>query len=275
MSMIPSIFFDATVALGRKEQNGKTRWFASGFFVGRKENGNNYSVYLITNKHVVNNQKVLEMQFNSKTGIKQYSCNLYTEQQSKCFSEHPTDDVVAISVNINGALAVGAEVSFFELDHHALTMQQMKATGISEGTLVYTLGFPVSLQGNDQCVVNGIYKSPIVRLGCIAKIEDNYHAKGKTEYIIDSTVFPGNSGGPVINRPEIVAITNTPMNTSSNLIGIISRYIAYRETLISTQTGNLRSIAEENSGLSIVIPVDSIIPTVEIERKRALGPEKH
>lgn len=81
-------------------------------------------------------------------------------------------------------------------------------------------------------------------------------------------MFPGNSGGPVINRPDVTAIQGAPHNESCNLIGVVSAYIPYREVLYSKQTGMVRMLQEENRGLTIVHPVDRIIEVVEMERER-------
>ena len=71
-----------------------------------------------------------------------------------------------------------------------------------------------------------------------------------------------------MNRPEHMSIDGTPHNESANLIGILSAYIPYRETLYSRQTGRDRMIQEENSGLTIVHPVDRIKEVVELEWAR-------
>ena len=74
---------------------------------------------------------------------------------------------------------------------------------------------------------------------------------------------------PIVSRPEHISIDGTPYNTSANLIGIVSAYIPYREVLYSRQTGRERMIQEENSGLTVVHPVDRIKEVVEAEYVRA------
>lgn len=162
----------------------------------------------------------------------------------------------------------GAIVSFFQLDDQALGKASMKQTGVEEGSLVYSLGFPVSL-AND--LVDSINKAPVCRLGCVSRIEHLYHNNNAKFYIIDAPVYPGNSGGPIINRPEMISIQGTPVNSTANLIGIVSAYIPYRENLMSTQTGRIRMVNEENSGLTVVFPVDDIKEVVELERTRSTG----
>lgn len=274
MAILPTGFMEATVVLGVNLLPNQTNWIATGFIVGRYEgidlNGQKqYSTYLITNKHVVNGHKALQMQFNSAAGTSTYSITL-KKGNVKLYTEHPDPeiDIIANRININGAIDSGAVVSFINLDDQALDKDKMKATGVSEGTLVYALGFPVSLENN---LVDSISKAPVCRLGCVSRIEHLYHNGTSKFYMIDAPTYPGNSGGPVINRPEVMSITNTPTNSSANLIGIVSAYIPYRENLMSTQTGKVRMVTEENSGLTVVFPVDDIINVVELERTRSTG----
>ena len=118
-------------------------------------------------------------------------------------------------------------------------------------------------------LVNDAVKAPICRLGCISRVADAFLAgQGAVNFLVDAQTFPGNSGGPIISRPEYVSVQNTPSNTSVNLIGILSAYIPYRDTLVSQQTGQPVMIREENSGLTIVHPVDRIKEVVEMEWRR-------
>ena len=86
--------------------------------------------------------------------------------------------------------------------------------------------------------------------------------------LIDAQTFPGNSGGPIISRPEPLSIMGTPSNNSSNLIGILSAYLPYKDVLISQQTGEVQMVQTENSGLTVVHPVDRIKEVVEMEWQR-------
>lgn len=274
MAILPQNYTEATVVLGVTAHPSQITWFATGFIVGRYEgmddNGQKkYTTYLITNKHVVKNCNALHLQFNSATGTSLSTTTLKKGKQL-LFSEHPDPeiDIIANRINVNGAIENGAIVSFFQLDDQALDKAAMKNTGVSEGSLVYALGFPVSL---DNGLVDSISKAPVCRLGCVSRIEHVYHNNNAKFFIIDATTYPGNSGGPVINRPEIISITNTPTNSNACLIGIVSAYIPYREQLVSTQTQRVRMVNEENSGLTIVYPVDYIVEVVEIERTRSTG----
>ncbi len=267
MAIIPSFFLDAVVALSVDSLNNEKHCIGTGFIVGRKEKNNPTlsTYYIITNKHVIKNQKHIYIRFNSTGGtlVKDYRVDLYNTEGNPIFSAHPNDatDIIAFQILpqtlINDKSIWGA----FDLDDHALNLEQMQSTGVEEGTLVYALGFPMDL-------VDTI-KVPICRLGCISRIKDAFVLKKRTPiFLVDAQTFPGNSGGPIISRPELVSIDGTPHNSSANLIGILSAYIPYRETLYSQQTGNARMIQEENSGLTVVHPVDRIKEVVELEWER-------
>lgn len=267
MSIIPYFFMNAVVALGIDHTDGEKHWIGTGFIVGRKETDdpNLSTYYIITNKHVIKHQRYVYVRFNSLEGslVKDYRVDLYDNAGSPMFSAHPHDktDVIAFQILpqtlINDKSIWGA----FDLADHALTLEQMQATGVDEGSLVYALGFPMDL-------VDPI-KVPICRLGCISRITDTFLLKkGTPIFLVDAQTFPGNSGGPIVSRPEHMSIGGTPNNTSANLIGILSAYIPYRETLYSRQTGRDRMIQEENSGLTIVHPVDRIKEVVELEWER-------
>jgi hypothetical protein len=71
-------------------------------------------------------------------------------------------------------------------------------------------------------------------------------------------VFPGNSGGPVVLKPEIFSIQGTKASPKAFLVGVVASYQPYIDTAVSQQTQHPRITFEENSGLATVIPVDFI-----------------
>ena len=270
MAIIPEFFKDAVLALGRDDIAGNRIWIGTGFLVGQKNKDDTSNVYVITNKHVVEDESVLLVRFNNVDGTdaKDLIMTLKDKDGKNDYSMHPIPDVdvVAIMINPNIIAQNNLKLTWIDIDDNALSLQQMKDTGVDEGILVYSLGFPMNLQK-----VNAI-KAPICRLGCVSRISDAFlNPNLATNFLVDTPVYPGNSGGPVINRPEIVSIEQTPRNSKANLIGVLSGYITYKETLISTQTKRTRMIQEENSGLTIVHPVDRIREVVEIEWQRVLN----
>src|SRR5690606_32144740 len=106
----------------------------------------------------------------------------------------------------------------------------------------------------------------ILRSGAIARIRDLFEGRS-TDFIVDALVFPGNSGGPVVLRPEMVSIQGTKSNMNAGLIGVIKSYIPYQDIAVSQQTNRPRIIFEDNSGLSLVEPVDYIFETIDQDEK--------
>lgn len=81
--------------------------------------------------------------------------------------------------------------------------------------------------------------------------------------LIDIQNFPGNSGSPVVLRPETISIEGTQALPKSVLIGIVHSYIPYQEQLINQQTGNVVEIRSEKSGLAMMHPVEYIREIIE------------
>ena len=269
MSLIPRAFLDCVVAIGVAPEEGAPGgpgWIASGFFYGRHvgadANGvSQYSVYLVSNRHVFQELDSVVIRANppadDPSPARDYPLALTNSDGEPKWIAHPDEsvDVAAIKVDYNLIKGEGMEVSFFMDDTTALTGAQISALGISEGDFAYVLGYPMALVGEHRAVV-------IVRNASLARIRDALARTGET-YLVDSTVFPGNSGGPVVIRPEALALTGTSPQTRAALIGIVTGYVSYTEMAVSAQTGRVRMIFEENSGLASAHLVDSINECIE------------
>lgn len=271
MALIAPHFMDSVVALG-SIRNGTKKWIGTGFIFGnlKKETDdgtNTYMVYLITNKHVIDNVDNILVRFNSQTNItaKDYQLNLKDSSGKLLWIGHPDKDVdVAVtSLDVIKIRKEGMKCTFFESDKHTFTKTQMLANGSTEGDFVFAMGYPMG-------IVNQNRQHVFVRSGIISRIQDLYESKSK-DFVIDSFVFPGNSGGPVLLKPELSRIKGTERNNSSSLIGIVKSYIPYIDIAISQQTGNPRITFEENTGLTLVEPVDHIIETIQEFEKLILN----
>jgi hypothetical protein len=89
----------------------------------------------------------------------------------------------------------------------------------------------------------------------------------------DAFIFPGNGGGPVISALNSNALQGTKVQNRVYLIGVVRGYLPYTDVAINQQTGLIRLVSQENSGLAEVVPVDYINETIkayrEAEAKRA------
>ena len=150
----------------------------------------------------------------------------------------------------------GVEFYFFQADDHTVSLEQARTIQVSEGDGIFVLGFPLGESGEER-------NYAIVRQGIVARIQD--WLKGTTRmFLVDASIFPGNSGGPVLLKPEIASVGGTTSNKRCALIGMVSSYLPYREVAVSQQTGLPRMIFEENSGLGTVVPHDVIHEVIEL-----------
>jgi hypothetical protein len=102
--------------------------------------------------------------------------------------------------------------------------------------------------------------SPIIRSGAISMMNDD-----KT-FFIDAAVFPGNSGSPVFLKPYSMTYNEKGISPiRGGFIGVIGEYIPYSEAAVSLQTGRVRVVFEENTGLSKVWSVSFLKEIVESE----------
>lgn len=269
MALIPNFFIESVVTISIINNNNQKSCIGTGFLVGdlmeNSQSVKKYGLYLITNKHVVKNQKRIFIGFNQNGGVNSYDfpAELLNQNNHKLYSEHvnPKVDIIALSINASFLNNMNAKYHFFPLEE-SLTLSDMQSSGVFEGDLVYSLGYPLNL-------VNTSQKNPICRLGCISRISDLYiPGNPEVNFLVDAQSFPGNSGGPVILRPELAAVKGSSPQPKAALLGILHSYIPYTDGLISQQTGDVYSIMKENSGLTNVHPVDYIKQAVLIERQR-------
>ncbi len=259
MAIIPTFFFDAVVAIG-VEAEENINWIGTGFLVGRQASApNKYTIFLVTNHHIIENKTQIVVRFNQENTdvCKDYFISVVNKNGNN-YSKHPNADVIAIQISPSVLDDNHSEYSWFSLDKHALDIKQMKETDVIEGSIVYSLGFPLNMIGLNR-------KTPVCRIGCISRISDLFNDLHVNEYLIDLQAIPGNSGAPVINRPETISIEGTAHNASANLIGIISGTIDYSE---KCEGGTCGLAYERNSGFATVHPVDTIKDVVEQEYQR-------
>lgn len=124
---------------------------------------------------------------------------------------------------------------------------------VSVSNDVYIFGFPTSL-GIENYTDFFDTDKPILRRGIVSYINTK-----KRHIVIDCPVYSGNSGGPVF---EVTKLANGKSKTS--LIGIISRYIPYRQEWFNLRD-NYKNIEYVNSGYSVIISIDIILETVNLK----------
>jgi len=271
-ALIPPYYLDCVVAIGRRvpvEENGrpviengrtKQTWepIASGFLFGElhgeaPDKRKQYRVYLVSNRHVFKGQQQLVLRFNPQIGgrAKEYELPLF--EKGKELWVAPADDELDVAVqpiNFDLLQRDGIQVGFFRSDEMAADLSKVRELGITEGDGAFVLGFPLSLVGGERNFV-------IVRQATIARIRDAIAGVSK-EFMLDTLIFPGNSGGPVVLRPEATFIDGTKPQKLSLLVGLVSSFRTYQDVAVSKHTGRPRVVFEENAGLASVIPIDAV-----------------
>jgi hypothetical protein len=272
MALLPPIYLDAVVAIGFGDDPKNRSWIGTGFIFGQliemKENTDQkgYHLWLITNKHIFKDLHEVFIKFNSIQGTpsKDYKINLLARNGRFRWVGHLTEsiDVAAIQLSPQFLEKENRLFSVIRSDSGVMNREKIRSVGIAEGDRVFVLGFPMGWVEQERQYV-------ICRGGCIARIRD--FIDGKTyNFLIDAPVFPGNSGGPVIICPSVIAIQGTNPINDADLIGIVKAYVPYTDIAVSQQTKQARIAFEENSGLAIVESVDSIIETIKLGEKRAI-----
>ena len=231
-------------------------WIGTGFIV-RERLKDTTRLYLITNKHVVQQRTEILVRLRDVQGTPACSDGtvvLYDPNGAR-FSAHPNPNVDIVAISIDSRVQKNGHLGF-DLDSEVMTLQDMKEQGAGEGDVIYSLGFPMG-------IVNVKHSYPICRMGCISSISSAYDGLNPIDFIVDAQSFPGNSGGPIVIKSQ-----QQTDATKVKLIGVLCAYIPYQEVLISQQTQKARSTMEENSGLTIVHPVDRILDVVRLESAR-------
>ncbi|MCJ7533527.1 MAG: serine protease [Anaerolineales bacterium] len=267
MALIPPFFLDCTVAIGFDAPDGHRQYAATGFLYGRflKQEGESktYQVFLVTNKHVFEGASLAWLRFNPEGDetAKEFDLNLFDANGKQIWLAHPDSDVdlAVVRLSVGFLKEQGVRFNYFRSDQHIANRKRALDLGFSEGDSIFVLGFPMGLVGEKRNFV-------IVRQGAIARIRDSLSGNSK-EILIDTFIFPGNSGGPVVTKPEVISIEGTKAVSSAYLIGVVTAYVPYRDVAVSTQTNRPRVIFEENSGLASVVPIDYVIDIIETASK--------
>lgn len=270
MPLLPPNYLDCVVAIGVGRDIERRKWIGTGFLYGlpsgetEKDGSTLYTVFLISNKHVFEEKREIWIKLNSAEGSrsKDYRARMVAKNGRKLWVGHPDADVDVASLWLNAGFLrqEKRKFSFFIDESQVLTAEKLAETTIAEGDGVFLLGFPMGM-------VDKVRQYAICRAGNIAKISHVRDGHGK-EILIDGLVFPGNSGGPVVTKPEVVSVGKMKPYQKASLLGIVSRYVPYQEVARSDQTGRARMIFEENSGLTSVVPAEMVRATVLLAKKR-------
>lgn len=239
MALIPSDYLDSVVAIGIGNNNSSIQVTSTGFIFGNPIKGgeDTYHLYLVTNEHVFEGKDSLQVRMNRPMGSDPVIYNLALKESdgSTRWTAHPDPgcDVAVTLLSANLLHQDGIDFKFLPGDEElVLTKDHAKEIEVSEGDGIFVLGFPLGQAGDGRSYT-------LVRQGCIARIRDWLDGQTRT-FLIDASIYPGNSGGPVFIKPEAVALGDSKGKDAAYLIGMVSGYIPYQEIAVSQQTGQPR-----------------------------------
>lgn len=106
----------------------------------------------------------------------------------------------------------------------------------ADGDDIRFLGFPLGITEKG-------HVHPVVRGGLVAQ------KRHDDTFLIDALVFPGNSGGPVFLKEY--ELGGARVIGGPCVIGLISEFISYVDTAVSTTSHRPRVQFEENAGLAV------------------------
>lgn len=125
------------------------------------------------------------------------------------------------------------------------TTDVRKFNEVQIGNESYLFGYPSSIGIKQMPQID--YERPLLRKGIIA----GKNVAQKT-IILDSPVYFGNSGGPVLQ------VDREAFAASYLLIGVVSEYIPFVE-VVENKTMKYTNMSISNSGYSVVVPIDFVL----------------
>jgi hypothetical protein len=148
----------------------------------------------------------------------------------------PLDAIVMIESSKSGNV-------FATLD----SVRRLDDVLISNDVFVY--GYPSSLGIKEGPQFN--YYKPLLRKGIVANV---YKELGTI--ILDCPVYPGNSGGPVVQ------VTQDEKGLQHSIIGIVSQFIPYSEKW-KNLSNNIVHTEIFNSGYSVAVSIDYVLDLIK------------
>jgi hypothetical protein len=259
LAFIPPRFLDAVVAIGTNSGSNGHRWIGTGFLYSRAQAGSSARhAFLVSARHVLQNKRKIVLRLNAESGDSSadFEVPLLARNGRQLWVGHP-DPAIDIGVlEINYALLKKHDRRLYLLhsDDDFAGRDDLQAAGVAEGQGIFVLGFPMAIVGDKRQYV-------ICRSGVVARIRDTL--AGQNEFLVDASVYPGNSGGPVLLQPR-----SREAEGEAKIMGIVKSYLPYEDVAKSTQTRMERIRFQENSGLASAHPADLIRETVDLAFRR-------
>ncbi len=210
-------------------------------------------IYVVTCAHLFENMSPTAqtaVRFNTPAGLR----NMIAVRQD--WREHPMADIAVLQLNATFLEEQGVEIWPWRKEH-MVTRENAEAKGAYEGEEVFILGYPIGWRP-------ATLDYPVVRGGMIGQIRSwiNGH---HSSILVSGTVFGGNSGSPVLLRPQPGRIEGTPVLREVPLLGMVSSY-----KLVPSPD---HPRGGENSGIADIVPMDTIYSLIEAHTRSDAAPQ--
>lgn len=224
----------------------------TGFFINTDD-----TIYIATAKHVLFDPKKgtpLSDKFTIFAQPKDQNENAYSEFNINL--ELILDKTKNVKISKNSDVVI---IKFFNPKtteyYEGITANKLSKSGIVGCPLknikkfdevlisneVFVMGYPSSIGLKQIPQID--FNKPLLRKGIVAGKNDM-----KKTIILDAEVYPGNSGGPVIQ------VIRTGLNVNYSVVGIVSEYVPYAHTTASSKDHVIN-----NSSYSVVTPLDPML----------------
>lgn len=270
MALIPKEYFKSVFSI-EVYKNKEYKCIGTGFLYFKIEKTEKNELqqdehlgrtYLVTANHVLNimdspeNLKEVFLKFDTLSGenARYFRMPLYNDKKEAIFcTPLETRDVAVIQIDRTKLQKEG--VDFIEVfSDSSLLQDQYEDKGLANGDDVFFLGFPLGLRGE-------IKNYAICRGGIIARMDNE--TLEKNIIYLDAPVFPGNSGGPVFCKPQVVSISGTKPINRAYLLGIATNFLYKDNEANSAMTTEDIERLEGHLGLSKIVTVDAIEKAID------------
>lgn len=212
--------------------------------------------WIVTCKHCVQDTSIVAVRMDTNDGTR-----VYTIRASK-WTLHPEADVAVTPFALDSDVEPvpnEAEADAFKAlvmssvdAKHTANREQIKSTGFWESTPVSMIGFPAGMNEG------GRKNYPVVRAGTIAQLQGYLDGDPEhRQFLIDGSVFAGNSGGPIVVRKGTMNSENNVLSHTV-LIGMVSKAVKVE----TERHDESLSGVMENADLVNAVTVDSINDTI-------------
>ena len=215
------------------------------------DNETKYWLWLVTCKHVVEDQAEVFVAFNRKKKRDSHLFRILAER----WIFHPEADVAVTPMIPAKLQQEGGDIDwdFWTWEKVAIGRERAVEEGLSEVDEIAVVGFPAgwaNLTGGNLFDLN----HPLVRVGVLAQIQGWLSGDHDT-FLIDCPIFDGSSGAAVCLVPTDVAINGTNPQLHSYLIGMVTG------KLYADVEGTGRTALD----LGRVTPLDSVNEVIDLE----------